>query len=155
MYKVFVNNKPKIITENWEDFCSGYYLIKAAGGLVYNESNQLLMIFRNGKWDLPKGKVEIGENVRDAAVREVEEECGLSEITIDKHLSYTYHTYVQNNKHILKKTDWFMMTYVGKSEPIPQTSEGITKVQWFQNIEKPLQNTYQSIIEVTQELSST
>ena len=59
-YKVYINKELKIITDNWDDFCAKYILIQAAGGLVYNSKNQLLMIFRNGKWDLPKGKLEVG-----------------------------------------------------------------------------------------------
>ena len=81
-YKVYINNSPEIITENWESFCANYMLIEAAGGLVYNAKDQLLMIFRNGKWDLPKGKLEVGENIEQCAMREVEEECGISGLTI-------------------------------------------------------------------------
>ena len=74
-YKVYTNRECKIITDNWEAFCSKHTLIEAAGGLVYNIENQLLMIFRNNKWDLPKGKLEVGENIQECAIREVEEEC--------------------------------------------------------------------------------
>ena len=81
-YKVFINNKAKVITDNWEEFCSKLTLIKAAGGLVYNQENKLLMIFRNGKWDLPKGKLEEGESIENCAIREVEEECGISNLQI-------------------------------------------------------------------------
>ena len=77
-YKVYINNEPKIITDNWEIFCADYLLIEAAGGLVYNNECQLLMIFRNNKWDLPKGKLEQNENTKECAIREVEEECGIS-----------------------------------------------------------------------------
>ena len=90
-YKVYINNKLKIITDNWESFCAGYKLIEAAGGLVYNDKNQILMIFRNGKWDLPKGKLEVGENIEQCAIREVEEECGVSGLTITQQLQKTYH----------------------------------------------------------------
>ena len=81
-YKVYINNKCEIITDNWESFCSKYILIEAAGGLVYNSDKQILMIFRNGKWDLPKGKKEDKETIIQCALREVEEECGINDLRI-------------------------------------------------------------------------
>ena len=76
-YKVYINNETNIVTENWSDFCSNYKIIEAAGGLVFNDKNKILMIFRNGKWDLPKGKLEIGEQIQDGAIREVKESVEL------------------------------------------------------------------------------
>ena len=107
-YKVYINNETNIVTENWIDFCSKYKVIEAAGGLVFNEKNKILMIFRNGKWDLPKGKIELGESIEDAAIREVEEECGIDNLKIDNKLINTYHTYNLNGFNILKKT-WFRL----------------------------------------------
>ncbi|MBK9671561.1 MAG: NUDIX domain-containing protein [Bacteroidetes bacterium] len=69
-----------------------YTKIEAAGGIVKNKQGQLLFIFRHGKWDLPKGKIEKGENEQDAALREVEEECGIAELTLQKKLTTTFHT---------------------------------------------------------------
>ena len=89
-YKVYINNKAKIVTENWKDFSDNYKVIEAAGGLVFNQKNEILMIFRNGKWDLPKGKLEAGESVESCAVREVEEECGVSDLKIIKKLKDTF-----------------------------------------------------------------
>jgi len=149
-YKVFINNHPKVITENWEKFCSNYILIKAAGGLVYNQENKLLMIFRNGKWDLPKGKLEEAEDIKNCAKREVEEECGVSGLKVVKQLSDTYHTYKLNDEEILKRTFWFEMktNYVG--ELIPQKEEGIIKVEWVkkEEIAIKLQNSYGNIKEL-------
>jgi ADP-ribose pyrophosphatase YjhB (NUDIX family) len=149
-YKVYINNRPEFITDNWEGFCAQYMLIEAAGGLVYNLDNQLLMIFRNGKWDLPKGKLESGENISQCAMREVEEECGVEELSIVKKLKSTYHTYKLNGKAILKRTYWFKMNSNYKSKLTPQLEEGITKVEWVSLSEVPLklENSYGNIKEL-------
>ena len=129
-YKVYFNNEPKIITDNWEIFCADYYLIEAAGGLVYNNENQILMIFRNNKWDLPKGKLEQNENIKECAIREVQEECGVTGLSIVSFLKDTYHTYEINGKKILKRTYWFAMNTDFKGSLVPETEEGITEVVW-------------------------
>ena len=149
-YKVYINNSLEIITENWESFCANYVLIKAAGGLVYNDKNQLLMIFRNGKWDLPKGKMEVGENTEQCAIREVEEECGVSGLIITQQLQKTYHTYEINGQKILKCTYWFEMNSSFKGKLTPQTKEGITAVVWVdeQDIAEKLENSFGNIIEL-------
>ena len=149
-YKVYINNNLKIITENWESFCADYKLIEAAGGLVYNDTNQLLMIFRNGKWDLPKGKLEVGENIEQCAIREVEEECGISELKIMQKLKETYHTYEINGGKILKCTYWFTMRSSFKGNLVPQTKEGITNVEWVnkEGITKKLEDSYGNIKEL-------
>ena len=146
-YKVFINNKPKVIADNWEAFCSNYNLIEAAGGLVYNRENELLMIFRNGKWDLPKGKKEKAEEIENCAKREVEEECGISGLEIVEKFSETYHIYKHNGSKVLKRTYWFKMTTNFEGVLIPQTKEGITKVAWVkqQEIKEKLQNSYGNI----------
>ena len=149
-YKVYINNSPEIITENWESFCANYMLIEAAGGLVYNDKNQLLMIFRNGKWDLPKGKLEVGENIEQCAIREVEEECGVNNLTIIKKITDTYHTYELKGKAILKRTYWHMMSSDFNGKLVEQIQEGITKVEWVneEDIAKKLENSYVNIKEL-------
>jgi len=149
-YKVYINNSPEIITENWESFCATYKLIKAAGGLVYNDTNQLLMIFRDGKWDLPKGKLEVGENIKQCAIREVKEECGVSGLIITQQLQETYHTYEINGQKILKCTYWFKMESSFKGNLVPQTEEGITAVVWVNeaDIAKKLENSFGNIVEL-------
>ena len=149
-YKVYINNSLEIITDNWESFCADYTLIEAAGGLVYNLDNQLLMIFRNGKWDLPKGKLEVGENIKECAIREVEEECGISGLSISKPLQDTYHVYELNEQKILKRTYWFEMKTNFKANLTPQTEEGITKVVWVdkQVIAEKLENSFGNINEL-------
>ena len=152
-YKVYINNEPKIITDNWEIFCADYSLIEAAGGLVYNDECQLLMIFRNNKWDLPKGKLELNENIKECAIREVQEECGISGLSILNALQDTYHTYELNGEKILKRTYWFAMHTDFKGSLVPQIEEGITKVVWVdeQNIAEKLDNSFGNIKELLQD----
>jgi 8-oxo-dGTP pyrophosphatase MutT (NUDIX family) len=149
-YKVYINNSPEIITENWESFCANYMLIEAAGGLVYNDKNQLLMIFRNGKWDLPKGKLEVGENIEQCAIREVEEECGISGLIIIQQLQETYHTYEINGQKILKRTYWFKMKSLFKGNLAPQNEEGITAVVWVdkKDVAEKLENSFSNIVDL-------
>jgi len=146
-YKVYINNKPKIITDNLESFCSAYKLIKAAGGVAYNNQNQILMIFRNGKWDLPKGKLEIDEDIKTCAIREVEEECGIIGLQITQKLIDTYHTYELKGEKILKRTFWFKMKTNFNGSLKPQTEEGITEVCWVnkEDISKRLNNSFENI----------
>lgn len=106
-------------------------VIKAAGGLVKNEQGQYLFIFRNGKWDLPKGKIEADEKNRIAAVREVQEECGIRILKSGKKICNTYHIYELNEKIILKKTSWYKMKAESQGELVPQLEEGITDVRWL------------------------
>ena len=149
-YKVYINNEPKIITDNWDIFCSNYSLIEAAGGVVYNLENQLLMIFRNNKWDLPKGKLEVNENIKECAIREVQEECGVSGLSIVNALRDTYHTYEINGEKILKRTYWFTMRTDFKGSLEPQTDEGITEVVWAdkEQIVEKLYNSFGNINEL-------
>lgn len=145
-YKVFINNQPKIIDHNWEDFCDNYKIIYASGGVVFN-NDKLLMIFRNDFWDLPKGKIELNESESECAVREVEEECGIDKLCVIKFLKYTYHTYVEDNQPILKKTSWYLMSSDFKKKLTPQKSEGISKVIWVSKneISSKLDNSFENI----------
>jgi len=108
------------------------------------------MIFRNGKWDLPKGKLEVGENIQECAIREVEEECGVLGLCIVNALQDTYHTYEIKGKRILKRTYWFEMKTDFKGGLLPQTEEGITKVDWVdkQDIIEKLENSFGNIKEL-------
>ena len=121
-------------------------MIHASGGVVFNNDN-LLMIFRNGFWDLPKGKIEINESEMECAVREVEEECGIDKLTVVKFLKYTYHTYVEDDQAILKKTSWYLMLSNSKKKLTPQKSEGISKVIWVSknDISFKLENSFENI----------
>lgn len=126
--------------------------IEAAGGLVTLPDERILMIKRLGKWDLPKGKAKKGELLRETAIREVMEECGLEaspEITAE--LLHTYHTYHRNGAHILKHTAWFAMRYDDEDDTLyPQLEEDITDAVWMppNQLDMVLQNTYESIKQV-------
>ncbi len=103
--------------------------IVAAGGVVRNSNNDMLFIFRNGFWDLPKGKVEPGEDIANTAVREVIEETGINNIELKKTLKTTFHTYKEFNILVLKETRWFEM-FSDDTNLQPQTEEGITELKW-------------------------
>ncbi len=106
-------------------------LIKAAGGLVSNEENRYLFIYRQGKWDLPKGKLDNGEKTKKAAVREVEEECGIKITKARNKICTTYHLYEMRGKIILKKTTWYWMRADNQKVLTPQLEEGITDARWL------------------------
>ena len=141
------------LKNNWENFCLNYKLIEAAGGLVENQKSEWLFIYRNGMWDLPKGKLEKGESIEECAVREVAEECGIEEPTIVKPLSPTFHTYELKGQRILKKTHWYLMKSVDNSKLVPQTEEGIVEVKWVsrERAEELAGSSFGSIKEVIQE----
>ena len=188
MYKVFINDKPIIITssekkelnytslffksvvideiihklqnqvlnginlisnnleKDWKSFLTNFDVLQAAGGLVINPQNEVLFIYRNGKWDLPKGHVEKKESIENAAVREVEEECGIQKLSIIEKLTVTYHIYFLNGIK-LKETHWFLMNTNDSKNPRPQLEEGITDVG-FRNkneINELMNNTYSNI----------
>ena len=188
MYKVFVNDKPIILTDSLpkenkykvylfknlivseildkltsnsingilifchnlelskELFLKNFKTISAAGGLVLNPKKELLFIYRNNSWDLPKGCIEKGESIETAAIREVEEECGIFNLKLIKPLTTTYHIYNRNGI-TLKETHWFLMTYDYNKELVPQIEEGITEVI-FKNkkaVKEALKNSYANI----------
>lgn len=119
----------------------------AGGGKVYNNKGEILFIYRNDKWDLPKGKVEGKETIEETSIREVEEETGVKGLKITKPLSTTYHIFKRNGRYKIKITYWFEMktNYDGKLNP--QENEGITKVAWLnkKESEKALDNSYANI----------
>lgn len=140
------------IFELWNDFRKQFIEIPAAGGLVRNTNGAILFIKRMGVWDLPKGKIEKKETPQMAAIREVEEECGLHGLKLVKPLDSTYHIYqspfVQAPENwILKETKWFLMDYPGSEIPVPQKEEDIVDVQWVPTLEidRVLENTYSSL----------
>ena len=143
--KVFLYHKD--IDKLWKGFKKKFPIVEAAGGLVRRTDNKLLFIFRNNKWDLPKGGVEKKELIIDAAKREVTEETGVSDIIVEKKISETYHIFKKGKRFRLKKTYWFKMstTYTGKTTP--QTDEGIEKIKWVsnKNIEDILNNAFENI----------
>lgn len=136
--------------DEWNQYSASYQYVEAAGGLVLNENGEVLMIYRRDCWDFPKGKVEVGETIREAAIREVEEETGLSSLQILRELSPTYHTYPLQEERILKKTYWYLMKS-GKSESLrPQIEEEITDLKWVKSeeVEERLRNSFGSLREL-------
>jgi ADP-ribose pyrophosphatase YjhB (NUDIX family) len=144
-----LDDKPENVFGTLLDRCE---VIEAAGGLVKNEKGELLMIFRNEKWDLPKGKLEKGESPETAGVREVEEECGIKKLSIIRPLPPTYHTYKHKDEIVLKKTYWYEMSCADKRELTPQVEEGISEVKWMkeEEVKVALENTFHSIVDVVQ-----
>lgn len=120
---------------------------KAGGGLVFNDKNEVLFIFRNKKWDLPKGGIEKGEEIEDTAIREVEEETGVNGLKITRKLNKTYHIFKRNGRYKLKITHWFEMKTSYSGKMIGQLDEGIEKVEWIkqEDIATCLTNSYENI----------
>lgn len=189
MYKVFMNDKPIILTDSlqnekgfevydfervvldeilhklkkdktqgvilfcrdlqqcWKRFQTHFKVVNAAGGLVVNEKEEFLFIYRGNKWDLPKGRIEENESIETTAIREVEEECGVYELSLDRFLLTTYHLFFQNKQNKLKVTDWFLMNTNYQGTLTPQIEEGITIAE-FKNetdTQEALKNTYANI----------
>ena len=134
------------LLRDWKIFCSHLNIIPAAGGLVVNQKKELLFIYKNNIWDLPKGWIEQGETKEIAAIREVEEECGISNLKLVKPLVTTYHIYYHKGIN-LKKTYWFLMKSENNKKLTPQIEEGITKVAFkkVSEINEILQNSYANI----------
>jgi len=189
MYKIFVNDKPIILTTKVEKetFFKNYSLKKvkignvirklnnsslqearlihkkkkkllkkflkllpnvvAGGGKVYNKNGDILFIYRNGKWDLPKGKIEGNETIEQTAIREVSEETGVNGLEITKPLETTYHIFKRNGRYKIKITHWFEMKTQFTGNLWPQENEGITKVEWLNAVQttKALENSYANI----------
>lgn len=120
---------------------------KAGGGLVTNKKGEVLFIYRNGKWDLPKGGKEKGEEIELTALREVEEETGVSQLKLKKKIQKTYHVFKRNGKYKLKITHWYRMTTSFEGILIPQANEGIEKVAWLnpEQVKEALKNSYENI----------
>lgn len=131
-------------------FFKNFKVIEAAGGIVQNEKKEILFIKRLGKWDLPKGKIEKAEKQEDAAVREVLEETGVTNLFLKKKIGETYHVYDEFGKHFLKISHWFHITCSSNQQLLPQTEEDITETKWIKtlHIKEPMQNTYPSIKDI-------
>ena len=143
--KVFLYHKD--IDKLWKSFKKKFPVVEAAGGLVERTDKKILFIFRNNKWDLPKGGIEKKELIIDAAQREVSEETGVSDLIVQKQLSETFHIFKKGKRFRLKKTYWFKMStsYMGKTKP--QTEEGIKKTEWVskEKIDEILNDSFENI----------
>jgi 8-oxo-dGTP pyrophosphatase MutT (NUDIX family) len=134
----------------WSLFKEQFTCIDAAGGLVSNEKDELLFIFRKGRWDLPKGKLDAGETLGACAVREVQEETGLHAVQLGMHLCNTWHVYHERGAYILKQSIWYQMKASSIEVLVPQIEEDITSIKWVpQNmLDEVLGNAYPSIRKV-------
>ncbi len=136
-------------------FYKKFTIVLAAGGLVMNEKNELLLIFRRGKWDLPKGKLDKGEKMQSCAVREVEEETGLKNISLIQPLQISYHTYHEGTKFILKESHWYSMEVNGQQELIPQAEEDIHEAKWVKpsQLKHYFDKSFPSVVDVLRPFS--
>lgn len=146
------NSQPLIVVcenliKDWLKFLSWFQVVSAAGGKVINSKKEVLFIRRFGRWDLPKGHVEIGEGLQEAALREVKEECGIEVLRIVKELESTHHIYECNDQMHLKTTHWFLMHTPQVSHLKPQREEGIEQAVFKapEEVSKALANTYKNI----------
>ncbi len=159
--KIFLNNMLKdginaaiILGENFvsikQAFFSQFEIIEAGGGIVQNENKELLFIFRRGKWDLPKGKWEIGETIEICASREVEEETGVKLLTLKRKIGETFHLYSERGNDILKISHWFYFTCSNTQKIVAQTEEDIAEVKWIaiKNIKDPMLNTFKNVQDI-------
>ncbi len=128
-----------------ERFTTLFKVVKAAGGVVF-KGDQMLLMFRRGVWDLPKGKLDDGESSKQGAAREVEEETGVR-VKIEEKICTTWHTYSMNGNRILKRTKWYKMSLVDESRMAPQTDEDIEKLAWLdrKQAQIALTNSFSSI----------
>ena len=131
-----------------------YYfkVLYAAGGVIFHPQKQAyLFIYKRGFWDLPKGKIDAGEQPEIAAIRECNEETGISNLIIKENIGITNHIFEQNNQMILKITQWYLMETSFSDNLKPQIEEGIEKVEWLSKsdiTEKLIPQTYPSIIDL-------
>jgi ADP-ribose pyrophosphatase YjhB (NUDIX family) len=131
-------------------FSKKFTVIVAAGGLIENEKEEVLLIFRRGKWDLPKGKIDWNEALEGCAIREVGEETGVKGAEIIRPLTVTYHTYHEGARFILKESHWFLMKVKGEQDLRPQEEEDITEIRWISRKDLPgyMKNMYPAVRDV-------
>jgi len=131
-------------------FFKKFTIVKAAGGVVNNEKGAILLIFRKGKWDLPKGKLDKGESLDVCAVREVKEETGLRQVTLDEHLTVSYHTYHEGARFILKESHWYLMHADSNQELVPQLEEDINELKWVdpEELDRYFHQSFPSVADV-------
>jgi len=142
---IVIGNEERV----WKVFRSLFAYIEA-GGVVRNEKGNLLMIYRNKRWDLPKGRLEKGESPDQTALREVEEECGVKNLKITSEFMLTHHIFFQDKHEWIKRTYWYEMTCKDSTKPQPQAEEGIIKAEWMsrEEVRKIRNKIYPSLQEV-------
>lgn len=135
------------LAKQFKELCTP---IEAAGGWVTNPKGEVLFIHRHGIWDLPKGKQDPGETLENTALREVQEETGVQDLTLGTPLHCTYHIYTQEEQVFMKCTHWYAMTSPATTPLTPQTEEGIEKAQWIppEELDTIIQSSYPATREV-------
>lgn len=138
------------VGELLEAFKKQFTVIQAGGGFVTAPANHLLVIFRRGKWDLPKGKLDEGESLEECAVREVEEETGLQNVILNSPLGITFHTYHEKDQFILKESHWYLMEASSQQKMTPQQNEDIEACKWvaINELDHYLENMHPSVADV-------
>ena len=138
------------VDQLFNEFLDNFRITKAAGGAVINKKDEVLMIHRHGRWDLPKGKKNKGERNKETALREVMEETGLQQLKVKRKLMITYHFYRRNRRLIIKKTHWYLMKAKSRQELTPATEEGIRKMKRvpYEKARLKSNKTFRSITEV-------
>ncbi len=149
VHSIFISSREK---KELMSYIKNKFKVVEAGGGVVEKQGKLLLIYRKKKWDLPKGKLDKNEEIKDCAVREVEEETGVK-VKIDQKIEAVWHTYTSNKKYILKKTHWYAMTCINDEKMAPQKEEGIKKAEWMdlEQVRVALHDSYRSIRYVMQE----
>lgn len=144
----------KNIKKLWEIFTKKFPIIDAAGGLVERSDDKFLFIYRNNRWDLPKGGVEKKELIIEAAQREVKEETGLADLIVINKIGETYHIFKKGKNFRLKRTYWFKMKSDYQGELFPQEEEGIISAEWInkKRIPEIFKNAYENIKEIVNEV---
>ena len=144
---IFIHPDTEVLLEKVKSY---FIVLVAAGGLITNEEEEVLMMFRRGKWDLPKGKQDDGESLEACALREVQEETGLKNVSIEHKITETLHYYTFKEKKILKHSYWYKMKFTGTELTIPQIEEDIVDIQWIkpEHLGKYLKFSYQNITDV-------
>jgi len=142
-----------------KDFFNNFIYFEAGGGVVFNQNDEMLLIYRNDKWDLPKGKVKKAESNEEGALREVEEETGVQNLSLicpikitGTEQTCTYHNYAYNKYRILKATNWYIMETDYTGDLMPQSEEKIEKAEWvpINEVMDRLKDSYKTIIDVAQ-----
>ncbi len=135
--------------EAFQHFLSLFQQAETAGGVVFDQLKRVLFIYRNGKWDLPKGHIDPGETREQCALREVEEETGLKGLQLAQPLTVSWHMYVLRGAYYIKKNNWYLMRADSNQDLLPEQDEGISNARWVKisEVNKYLSASYRSINE--------
>lgn len=133
-------------------------IIVAGGGLVKNEQGELLMMYRRGKWDLPKGKLDEGETIEACAIREVREETGVQNLVLGELIAIGQHDYFDQflKEEVTKITHWFAMKAYGEQTLVPQIEEDITALRWVRGASLAicLEDSYPNVVEIIKKITA-